>query len=341
MLSGSDTHLRTVKDRFQAMLSLNGLPPLQRTVVEVLQVNVGFYCNMACRHCHVDASPLRTERMALPTAERILKLIARSQHLHTLDLTGGAPELHEVFRPLVLGARAMGLKVIDRCNLTVLLEAGQEGLAEFLAENRVQVVASLPCYSEGNVDKQRGNGTFQKSIQALHCLNNLGYGQPGTGLELDLVFNPLGPSLPPDQGILEADYKLRLERDFGIRFNRLFTITNMPIKRFLEQLQRQGKEQEYLDTLSRAFNPATLPGLMCRNQLSVSWDGRIYDCDFNQMLDMPTEGTPTIWTIEGFEAMDRSPIRTANHCLGCTAGCGSSCGGALAKDTTVTSACCS
>ena len=314
---------------FDEMLTERGLLPLTRHSVEILQVNVGRYCNQACAHCHVEAGPLRTERMKLETAHRLLELAASSATLHTLDLTGGAPELHEVFRPLVEGARRLGLQVIDRCNLTVLFEPGQEELAEFLAEHQVQVVASLPCYCRANVDKQRGNGVFDKSIRALRRLNELGYGLPGTGLELDLVFNPQGISLPPPQEALEPEYKQHLAEDFGIRFNRLFTITNMPIKRFSEQLRREGKETLYMAKLEAAFNPETVPHLMCRNQLSVSWDGLIYDCDFNQMLDLPEFGEASVWSIGSLDEFSGSRIATGNHCMGCTAGCGSSCGGAL------------
>ena len=314
---------------FENLLDQHHLEPLTRHQVEVLQINVGRYCNQACTHCHVEAGPLRTEKMTLETAQRILELARESTTLHTLDLTGGAPELHEVFRPLVEGARALGLQVIDRCNLTVLFELGQEDLAEFLAKNQVQVVASLPCYSRSNVDQQRGNGVFDKSIRALQRLNELGYGLPGTGLELDLVFNPLGTSLPPAQASLEPAYKQHLAEDFGIRFNSLFTITNMPIKRFREQLQRQNQEAAYLAKLAGAFNPGTVPHLMCRNELSVSWDGRLYDCDFNQMLDLPAVGSGSIWSIDSLDALADSRIATGDHCLGCTAGCGSSCGGAL------------
>ncbi len=314
---------------FDDLLAQRGLPPLSRQAVEILQINVGRYCNQACAHCHVEAGPLRTERMTLETAQRILELAADSATLHTLDLTGGAPELHDVFRPLVEGARRLGIQVIDRCNLTVLFEPGQEDLAEYLADQQVQVVASLPCYSRSNVDKQRGNGVFDLSIRALQRLNGLGYGIPGTGLDLDLVFNPQGVSLPPPQVALELEYKQHLAEDFGIRFNRLFTITNMPIKRFREQLRRENRESLYMDKLAVAFNPETVPNVMCRNLLSVSWDGRIYDCDFNQMLDLPEGGGTTVWTIASLDEFSGSRITTGDHCLGCTAGCGSSCGGSL------------
>lgn len=314
---------------FDDLLAQRGLPPLSRRAVEILQINVGRYCNQACAHCHVEAGPLRTERMTLETAQRILELAADSAALHTLDLTGGAPELHDVFRPLVEGARRLGIQVIDRCNLTVLFEPGQEDLAEYLADQQVQVVASLPCYSRSNVDKQRGNGVFNLSIRALQRLNELGYGIPGTGLDLDLVFNPQGVSLPPPQAALELEYKQHLAEDFGIRFNHLFAITNMPIKRFREQLRREDRESLYMAKLRAAFNSETVPHVMCRNLASVSWDGRIYDCDFNQMLDLPESGQATVWTIGSLNEFSGSRIATEDHCLGCTAGCGSSCGGSL------------
>lgn len=314
---------------FADILARHGLPDLAGTEIEILQVNVGRFCNQACSHCHVEAGPNRAERMSLETADRILELAARSPSLKTLDLTGGAPELHEVFRPLVEGARHLGLRIIDRCNLTVLLEPGQEDLADYLAKHQVQVVASLPCYSRANVDKQRGNGVFDKSIRALQRLNGLGYGMPGSGLELDLVFNPMGASLPPPQEALETEYKQHLVEDFGIRFNRLFTITNMPIKRFREQLRREGVESLYMAKLEGAFNPKTVPHVMCRNLLSVGWDGRLYDCDFNQMLDLPAPGGGTVWDFRSLDAFAGRPIATGDHCLGCTAGCGSSCGGSL------------
>lgn len=314
---------------FDELLDQYGLPALTRREVEILQINVGRYCNQACAHCHVEAGPLRTEKMTLETAQRILDLATESPSIHTMDLTGGAPELHEVFRPLVEGARRLGIQVIDRCNLTVLFEPGQEDLAEYLAAQQVQVVASLPCYCRANVDKQRGHGVFDLSIRALQRLNDLGYGVPGSGLELDLVFNPQGASLPPPQAALEAEYKQHMAEDFGIRFNRLFSITNMPIKRFREQLRREGKEALYMDKLEAAFNPATVPQVMCRNLLSVSWDGRLFDCDFNQMLDLPEFGEGTVWTTESFDDFAGSHIATGDHCLGCTAGCGSSCSGSL------------
>ncbi len=304
---------------------------LLRQTLEILQVNLGMRCNQACHHCHVEAGPKRTETMDARTARRVLELLARAPQVHTLDLTGGAPELNTVFRPLVEGARALGRKVIDRCNLTILFEPGQADTAEFLACHGVAIVASLPCYTKDNVEKQRGLGVFDKSIAALKQLNALGYGQAGTGLELDLVYNPVGTSLPPPQAALEARYRLELADHFGIVFNRLFTITNMPIKRFLHELLREGRYEAYMRSLVEAFNPHAAAGVMCRNLLSVGWDGRLFDCDFNQMLELPLGARArTIWEIETLTQLDEQPIRFASHCFGCTAGAGSSCGGSLA-----------
>lgn len=294
-----------------------------------LQVNLGKLCNQACTHCHVEAGPKRTENMTTATVDRLLHLMKASKGLTTLDLTGGAPELNPEFRRLVQEAKGLGLHVIDRCNLTVLSEPGQEDTAQFLADHGVEVVASLPCYSEANVDKQRGKGVFGKSITALQTLNALGYGQEGSGLRLTLVYNPGGAFLPPDQGALEADYRARLFRDFGIVFSQLFTITNMPIKRFAWQLNRAGDLERYMDLLVSSFNPGTVEGLMCRTQLSVSWDGKLYDCDFNQMLELPIEHGDTLDTIDSFHQVLNRPIVTRGHCFGCTAGAGSSCGGTL------------
>jgi radical SAM/Cys-rich protein len=267
--------------------------------------------------------------MEARTADRILDLLAQSPEIRSVDLTGGAPELHEVFRPLVLGARALGIEVIDRCNLTCLFVEGQEDLATFLHDNQVRVVASLPCYTRENVDRQRGRGVFDLSLRGLFMLNALGYGQVGSGLELDLVFNPLGPTLPTSQVALEADYKARLKRDFDIEFNRLLTVTNMPIKRFSEQLRRVHKEDAYWTLLEESFNPSAVSHLMCRSLLSIGYDGRIFDCDFNQMLDLPAQGALDIWSIQTFEDLAKARVTTGRHCFGCTAGCGSSCGGSL------------
>ncbi len=267
--------------------------------------------------------------MSPETANRVLAILHGSNTIRTVDITGGAPELNPNFRRLVEESRRHGLHVIDRCNLTILLEAGFEALAGFLAEHGVEVTASLPCYTRDNVDKQRGRGAFDKSIQALQLLNRLGYGE-NPELLLNLVYNPLGASLPPPQEALEADYKRRLDEDFGIRFNRLFTITNMPIKRFDDYLVRIGKRDIYINLLYDRFNPQTVEHLMCRSLVSVGWDGQLYDCDFNQMLEIPVSTRLTIWDIDSFDELAFKSIGTADHCFGCTAGAGSSCGGKLA-----------
>jgi radical SAM/Cys-rich protein len=304
---------------------------LARRPLEILQVNVGKRCNQACTHCHVEAGPKRTEIMTGQTVDRVLELLDRSPGIPTVDLTGGAPELNPHFRRLVVAARRGGRQVIDRCNLTVLFEPGQEETAGFLAENQVTVIASLPCYSRDNVDKQRGVGVFEPSLRALQQLNALGYAAPGSPLELHLVYNPVGPFLPPEQTRLEKEYKKQLGEHYGIRFNRLLTITNMPISRFLHQLLRDHALEAYQTLLVQSFNPETVAGLMCRNLLSVGWDGQLYDCDFNQMLELPLGGRPrSLWDINGFDDLANGPIACGPHCFGCTAGAGSSCGGALA-----------
>ena len=314
---------------FARTLREHGLA-LPRTPLEILQVNVGKLCDLACQHCHVEAGPKRTEIMQAATVERILELLADAPGVHTLDLTGGAPEMNPHFRTLVRGARALGRTVIDRCNLTVLFRPGQEDTAGFLAAQGVKVVASLPCYSKANVEQQRGLHVFDPSLRALRQLNALGYGQADTGLELDLVYNPLGASLPPAQAALETTYRRELADHFGIVFSRLFTITNMPIKRFLHLLEREGRYESYMHTLLDAFNPQAALGVMCRNLLSVSWDGQLYDCDFNQALELPLGGRPrSVWDIARLADTESGPIVFANHCYGCTAGAGSSCGGSL------------
>jgi len=305
---------------------------LQRRQTATVQVNVGKVCNQACHHCHVDAGPKRTERMTAAEIERILHLVARSASIELVDITGGAPELNAGFRDLVAGARGLGRRVIDRCNLTVLFEPGMTGLAEYLASMAVELVCSLPCYSGGNVDRQRGSGVFDKSIRALRMLNELGYGRSGSGLQLSLVYNPLGPSLPPSQPELESLYRDELNARYGITFNSLLAITNMPIQRFAQQLEREGALAEYMGLLVNHFNAATVDGLMCRTLVSVGYDGRLHDCDFNQMLEMPLhrEGHAlTTRDIESFDEIDELPIATADHCFGCTAGAGSSCAGAV------------
>jgi radical SAM/Cys-rich protein len=304
---------------------------LDRRCLETLQVNVGKLCNQACHHCHVDAGPKRPEQMDERTARRILELLEASPGVRAIDVTGGAPELNPWFRHLVEGSRELGRDVIDRCNLTVLFEPGQEDLARFLAGHRVRVVASLPCYTSENVDRQRGRGVFEKSIRALRWLNEHGYGMPGGDLVLDLVFNPGGPSLPGAQEQLEADYRERLLADHGIRFSRLLTITNVPINRFHQDLERSGRYDSYMELLAGSFNRCAARDVMCRTLVSVSWDGRLYDCDFNQMLDLPVgDRRRTLWDLESFAELDRGPIALDDHCYACCAGAGSSCGGALA-----------
>ncbi|MHB1273105.1 MAG: arsenosugar biosynthesis radical SAM (seleno)protein ArsS [Rhodanobacter sp.] len=321
--------LSTAPPSFARTLREHGLA-LPRTPLEILQVNVGKLCDLACQHCHVEAGPKRTEIMQAATVERILELLADAPGVHTLDLTGGAPEMNPHFRTLVRGARALGRTVIDRCNLTVLFRPGQEDTADFLAAQGVKVVASLPCYSKANVEQQRGLHVFDPSLRALRQLNALGYGHADTGLELDLVYNPLGASLPPAQSALETTYRRELAGHFGIVFSRLFTITNMPIKRFLHLLEREGRYETYMHTLLDAFNPQAALGVMCRNLLSVSWDGRLYDCDFNQALELPLGGRQrSVWDIARLADIESGPIVFANHCYGCTAGAGSSCGGSL------------
>jgi len=318
---------------FEARLAAEGLPPLRRRAPTTLQLNLTKRCNLACHHCHVESGPKRSEALDGRGAARVIELLERNPGLELLDLTGGAPEMSPHFRELVRAARDLGRRVIDRCNLTILFEPGHEDLAEFLAEQRVEVVASLPCYTRDNVDRQRGRGVFGRSIEGLQRLNALGYGRgEGTGepLRLELVYNPLGPSLPPAQAELERDYRAELRELFGIRFDRLLTITNMPIARFAHDLRREGREAEYRALLAESFNPATLDGLMCRDLISVDHDGRLYDCDFNQALELPVPGPPvTIWDVDDLASWAGRPIAGGSHCFGCTAGAGSSCGGAL------------
>lgn len=297
---------------------------ITRFLPETLQINLGKRCNQACLHCHVEAGPNRTENMDGETFERLLLLIKNSPTIKTIDITGGAPELNPYFKKLVQFSRELGLEIIDRCNLTVLFEPGQEDTALFLKENKVRIVASLPCYSKENVEAQRGKDVFDKSIRALRLLNSLGYGS--SQLILDLVYNPSGPFLPPSQKKLQEKYKTELKELFGIEFNQLFTITNMPIKRFLDDLKRSNKLNEYMELLVNSFNPSSAQSVMCRSLISIGWDGKIYDCDFNQMLEMPIGN---IWEISSFEDLSKEPITFANHCFGCSAGEGSSCTGIL------------
>lgn len=318
---------------FHSFLEDRREAPLRRAAVTTLQVNVGKRCNQACNHCHVEAGPKRTEVMPDDVLDRVLHLIEANPAIGTVDITGGAPELHPRFGDLVRGARALGREVIDRCNLTILLEPGMEDLASFLAEHRVRVVASLPCYLESNVEQQRGRGVFDRSIRALRLLNELGYARPGSGLHLDLVYNPVGPSLPPAQAGLQAKYEEQLGSRFGVAFDRLLTLTNMPIRRFARALERDGALEGYMELLVRSFNPDTLESVMCRSLVSVGWDGVLYDCDFNQMLEMPLDAgrsrAATVWDVSSFEAFEGEAVATGSHCFGCTAGAGSSCSGAL------------
>jgi len=315
---------------FAQRLHLNG-NGLKRRGIDVLQVNMGRYCNQACIHCHVEAGPTRKEMMSRDTVEAVLLFLAGSK-IPTLDVTGGAPELHEDFDYLVESAVGLGRHVIDRCNLTVIFEPGKDYLPEFFLRHRVELVCSLPCYTEEKVDQQRGKGTFDLSIRALQLFNELGYGQPGSELILNLVYNPVGPHLPPPQEQLEQDYKRILNERFGIEFNHLYCLSNMPITRYAMHLKLRGAYDRYVELLSANFNAATLDQVMCRNLISVGWDGSIYDCDFNQMLNLAlTDGAGKRLHISSLtlEQVAHRAITMGDHCYACTAGAGSSCGGAL------------
>ncbi len=302
--------------------------PLRRAQTEILQINVGKLCNQTCGHCHVNAGPGRKEIMTRATVDRVVDWLAQTD-IPKVDITGGAPEIIPDFRYLVERVKALKRHVMDRCNLTIFFEPGHEDLPDFLARHEIEVIASLPCYTAGNVDAQRGDGVFDKSIRALQWLNRLGY---GTRLPLNLVYNPLGAKLPGPQAELEADYKAELQAHFGIVFHRLYTITNMPIARFAAWLRHNGEYDHYMDLLIANFNPSSVDGLMCRNTLSIGWRGEVYDCDFNQMLDLQwQDGRPLfLWDINPASIADRAII-TGDHCFGCTAGAGSSCGGAILK----------
>jgi radical SAM/Cys-rich protein len=315
---------------FHEALKGAGLFPLRAVGITVLQVNVGKKCNLTCKHCHVDAGPDRTEVMPDAVLDQALAVL-ESTEIPTLDITGGAPELHPRFREMVTRARALGRHVMDRCNLTILLAPAVENLPDFLAEHRVEIVASLPHYSESQTDAQRGEGTFRESLEALRRLNDLGYGREGSGLLLNLVTNPVGAFLPARQDALERDWKRELERRYGIVFNNLYTITNMPISRFLEYLQESGNLERYMRRLVGAFNPLAAQAVMCRYTLSVGWDGTLFDCDFNQMLALSVNhGAPrSIFDFDA-DALKAREIVIGSHCFGCTAGQGSSCGGAVA-----------
>lgn len=314
------------------LLESTDFPAIRRRKTETLQVNLGYKCNQSCLHCHVNAGPTRTELMARETIFEVVAFL-KSADIRTLDLTGGAPELNPHFRLLVESARALGVRVIDRCNLTILFEPGQEDLAEFLAAQQVEITASLPCYLEDNVDRQRGDGVFAASIRALQKLNALGYGRPGTGLALNLVYNPQGPVLPPEQRQLEQDYRKRLGEAYGIVFSELYVLANMPIQRFGSTLVSKGQFGGYMQLLKNAYRPENLESVMCRTLLSVDWQGFVHDCDFNQMLELPIawKNRPRTHLRELIGAdLDGNPIVVKDHCYGCTAGQGSSCGGALA-----------
>lgn len=313
------------------LLENSDFPAINRDKVTTLQVNLGYVCNQQCLHCHVNAGPKRTEIMQKDTIDQVLEFLKASE-VKLLDLTGGAPELNPHFRYLVENTRALDIQVMDRCNLTILSEPGQDDLAKFLAAQQIEITASLPCYLEENVDKQRGKGVFDASLQGLRKLNDLGYGADGSGLILNLVYNPVGPYLPPSQQELQASYKKHLGETYGVHFNQLFTITNMPIQRFGSTLVSKGQFDSYMQLLREAYQESNLTNVMCRNLISIDWQGYVYDCDFNQMLKLPamTSGKPKthIADIVG-ENLEGKPIVVMDHCYGCTAGQGSSCGGAL------------
>ena len=314
------------------LLRSRDFPAIARKRLETLQVNVGYKCNQTCVHCHVNAGPTRTEAMPREVADEVLAFL-RASGVKTLDITGGAPELNPHFRYLVKAARALGVHVMDRCNLTILSEPGQEDLAEFLAAQRVEIVASMPCYLEDNVDRQRGKGVFNGSIAGLRKLNALGFGRSDTGLVLNLVYNPQGPSLPPAQAPLEDAYRAHLWLEYGVEFNRLFTLANMPIARFGSMLISKGQFNSYITLLQASYREENLDQVMCRTLLSVDWQGYVYDCDFNQMLELPARlGAKPKTRLQDLVGQDLAgrPIVVADHCFGCTAGQGSSCGGALA-----------
>ncbi|MAE65153.1 MAG: radical SAM protein [Phycisphaeraceae bacterium] len=338
--------LQTGEDPFARRLADDG-QTLMRDALTTLQLNLGKLCNLACHHCHVEAGPKRPEIMDWAVFARILDWLDRhcdALPIEVVDLTGGAPEMNPEFRRMVRALKHRGLHVLDRCNLTILLDSAHADLVAFMARHEIEIVASLPCYLEDNVDAQRGNGVYDESIEALRILNDAGYGRPGSALRLDLVYNPVGYGLPPDQQALEDEYRRELRQRFGIEFNRLWTITNMPIKRFEHALRRDDMYDAYMSRLHEAHNPHTVDAVMCRSLISVGWEGSVYDCDFNQMLQMSVEAdrmfgpgddeiqvereSRKLWTFAPDELVNR-PIRTGGHCFGCTAGAGSSCTGAL------------
>lgn len=317
-----------VKHNFSETLDAHQLPVLKRSQLADLQINLGYLCNQACEHCHVEAGPKRTELMTWETMQKILNW-AKDANIKSVDLTGGAPEMNPHFRQFIEAFQAQGAQIISRCNLTILTEPGYEDMAQWYADHKIRLVSSLPCYTKENVEKQRGKGAFGKSIEALKALNKVGYAGR-EDLPLDLVYNPGGPFLPPAQASLEQEYKTRLKTDFNIAFSNLLTITNLPIKRFEHYLKRSGQLESYLSLLVENFNPCTVGGLMCKQLISVDWQGYVYDCDFNQMLEIPLAGEAkqALWDVE-IDALEDKPIAVASHCFGCTAGAGSSCGGAL------------
>jgi radical SAM/Cys-rich protein len=318
----------SVRHNFTQTLESHDLPYLHRTQLSDLQINLGYLCNQACEHCHVEAGPKRTELMDWETMEKVLNWAERAG-IRSVDLTGGAPEMNPHFRELILAFQDQGAEIISRCNLTILMEPGFEGMAKWYADHKIRLVSSLPCYTRKNVEQQRGKGVFGKSVDALLRLNDYGYAQD-PDLPMDLVYNPGGAFLPPAQATLEQDYKTHLKEDFGIEFSRLLTITNLPIKRFEHYLKRTGQLESYLSLLVENFNPCTVSSLMCRQLISIDWQGNVFDCDFNQMLEMPLGGVTRekLWNLDVGE-LDGSPIAVGTHCYGCTAGAGSSCGGAL------------
>lgn len=318
------------------LLQKTTFPPLSRGDLRTLQVNVGYRCNLSCQHCHVSAGPHRTEEMSTDIARAVIDFLRAHPGVDTLDITGGAPELNAHFRWLVAEARALGRHVIDRCNLSVLALPGMEDIPEFLARHRVDIVASLPCYLEENVDRQRGAGAFSASLEGLRRLNAQGYGREGAGLDLALVYNPQGSSLPPAQAVLEPAYREHLRREYGVEFTRLLVLANMPVGRFGSMLASKGEFDAYLATLRSAHREANLSAVMCRELLSVDWRGRVFDCDFNQQLGLGAGCSPAPTTLVDLVAEPGAPIRVAEHCWGCTAGQGSSCGGALGDPTSST-----
>ena len=315
---------------FAQRIHLNG-NNFNRHRIDVLQINMGKYCNLACIHCHVESGPNRTELMSRETVDAVLRFLGRT-NIPTVDITGGAPELNPTFDYLVESAVGLGRHIMDRCNLTVIFEPGKGYLPEFFKRHRVELVCSLPCYSEENVDRQRGKGTFELSIRTLQIFNELGYGQSESGLVLNLVYNPVGPHLPPPQDQLEQDYKRILKEKFGIIFNRLYCLSNMPITRYATHLKLRGEYEQYMELLESSFNASTLDQVMCRNLISIGWEGTIYDCDFNQMLDLPirdTDGKALNISTLSVDQVQHLPVTVGDHCYACTAGSGSSCGGAL------------